>query len=68
MIRYSDYTLTTGAVARLLGKSQDTVSRWADSGLIRHIRTTPEGHRRFRQEDVDRFIRGRLPAAEAADR
>lgn len=55
MARYSDYTLTTGAVAKQLGCSQDSVSAWADRGRIPHIRTPLGRHRKFRQEDIDRF-------------
>ena len=37
--------MTTGTAARLLGISQDTVSRYADKGKIQS-RKLPSGHRR----------------------
>jgi excisionase family DNA binding protein len=52
--RTFEYTLTTGTVAEILEVSQDTVSRWADEGLLPHLRT-PGKWRRFRPTDVERF-------------
>lgn len=49
------YDLTTGDVADQLGYSQDSISRWADDGLI-HCRYTPGGWRKFRQADIDQFM------------
>lgn len=43
--------LTTREVARLLGVSEASVKRWADSGLL-SLEKTAGGHRRFRPEDV----------------
>lgn len=43
--------LTSKEVARVLGVSEASVKRWADSGLLPMERTAG-GHRRFRPEDV----------------
>ncbi len=47
--------LTLSDVAKLLGVSQGTVRRWADSGRLPFFRT-PGGHRRFLSKEVARFI------------
>ncbi|HWS99319.1 MAG TPA: B12-binding domain-containing protein [Pyrinomonadaceae bacterium] len=43
--------LTSKQAARLLGVSEASVKRWADSGLL-PMEKTAGGHRRFRPEDV----------------
>ncbi len=48
--------LTSGESARLLNVSQKTVNRWAARGLLPCI-VTLGGHRRFRQEDVEKALR-----------
>jgi excisionase family DNA binding protein len=48
----------TGEVARLLGVTDRTVINWARAGVLPHF-TTPGGHRRFRTEDIDRFLEQR---------
>lgn len=50
-----EYVLTTGEVAEQVGASQDSVSRWADLGLLASMRT-PGKWRKFRQVDVDAFL------------
>jgi len=47
--------LTSAEVARLTGVGPTAVKRWADAGTLPCIRTAG-GHRRFRREDVDRFL------------
>lgn len=47
--------LTPGEVAALFRVDPKTVTRWAAAGRIGCIRT-PGGHRRFRQQDVNRLI------------
>jgi len=54
--------------ARLLGVSVSSLRAWAAAGLVPHVRT-PGGHRRFRHDDLDAFIRargGHLPSADRA--
>ncbi|HET7386829.1 MAG TPA: helix-turn-helix domain-containing protein [Nocardioidaceae bacterium] len=48
--------LTTGQVAERFAVHPATVARWADEGKLPVIHT-PGGQRRFRPEDVDRFMR-----------
>ena len=48
--------LSTRTLAEMLRVSEATVKRWTDDGLIPCYRT-PGGHRRFRHEDVEAFIR-----------
>lgn len=46
--------LTSKETARLLGVSEASIKRWADSGLLPTAKTVG-GHRRFRPEDVAVF-------------
>ena len=48
--------LTVREVSRLLGIHVNTVRRWSDEGKIRAYRITKRGDRRFRREDVARFL------------
>jgi excisionase family DNA binding protein len=43
-------------VARLLHIHVNTVRRWSDNGIIKAYRITRRGDRRFRQEDIARFL------------
>lgn len=56
--------LTSRETARLLGVSEASVKRWADSGLL-PMEKTAGGHRRFRPEDVARARRVGLHADES---
>lgn len=51
--------LTSRETARLIGVSEASVKRWADSGLLPATKTAG-GHRRFRPEDVAIFKRSGL--------
>jgi excisionase family DNA binding protein len=48
--------LTVKEVARLLHVHPNTLRRWSNSGRIRAYRITPRGDRRFRQEEITRFL------------
>ena len=48
--------LTVREVATLLHVHTNTVRRWSDRGLIRAHRITQRGDRRFKQEDIGRFL------------
>jgi len=48
--------LTVREVAQLLHVHTNTVRRWSDRGLIRAYRISHRGDRRFRREDVARFL------------
>ncbi|MBA3768706.1 MAG: helix-turn-helix domain-containing protein [Acidobacteria bacterium] len=51
--------LTSKEVARLLGVSEASIKRWADSGLL-PMKKTAGGHRRFRPEDIANIRRDGL--------
>lgn len=48
--------LTTSDVARLLNTHVNTVRRWSDQRLIKVYRIGPRGDRRFKRQDIDRFL------------
>jgi len=48
--------LTVKEVARFLHIHSNTVRRWSDRGIIKAYRITPRGDRRFKREDVTRFL------------
>lgn len=48
--------LTVKDVARLLHIHVNTARRWSDRGMIRSYRITRRGDRRFRKEDIDRYL------------
>ena len=48
--------LTVREVSRLLHIHSNTLRRWADQGIIRTYRITRRGDRRFRREDIARFL------------
>ena len=51
-----DVVLTTSAVARLLGVHVNTAILWNNQGIIRAYRIGPRRDRRFRREDIVRFL------------
>jgi len=48
--------LTVREVARLLHVHPNTLRRWSNKGRIRAYRITPRGDRRFKREDIVRFL------------
>ena len=48
--------LTVREVARLLHIHSNTVRRWSNRGILRAYRITHRGDRRFRREDIARFL------------
>jgi len=62
-----DVLLSTIEVGAIAGVGPTAVKRWADRGLLSCVRTAG-GHRRFRREEVERFLeRQQEPAAATAD-
>ena len=51
-----DNMLTIREVAHLLHVHPNTLRRWSDKGIIRAYRITPRGDRRFRRQDIARFL------------
>lgn len=50
--------LTTTEVASLLHVHPNTVRQWANKGLIHAYRLGPRGDRRFKWEELERFMDG----------
>ena len=48
--------LITSEVAQMLHVHVNTVRRWSDEGLIKTYRLGTRGDRRFKQEDIARFL------------
>ena len=48
--------LTVREVAQLLHVHPNTLRRWSNKGVIRAYRITPRGDRRFKREEIDRFL------------
>ena len=47
---------TVKDVSRLLHIHVNTARRWSDQGIIKSFRITRRGDRRFRKEDIARFL------------
>ena len=58
--------LTTAEVADRLGVSAGTVRSYADRGFLPAVRLTSRSPRRFRCEDVDRFLSAATSGGSAA--
>jgi excisionase family DNA binding protein len=50
--------LTVKEVAGILGIHQNTVRRWSDMGLLRSLRISQRGDRRYKYEDITSFLDG----------
>jgi excisionase family DNA binding protein len=48
--------LTVREVASLLSIHINTVRNWSNRGVLKGFRIGPRGDRRFRKEDVDKFL------------
>ena len=51
-----DKMLTPGEVAELLHIHTNTLRRWSDKGRIAAYRINPRGDRRYRRQDIERFL------------
>jgi len=49
--------MTPSEVAKVLRVDAKTVTRWAERGLVRSIKT-PGGHNRFYRIDIDAIVNG----------
>lgn len=52
----TDSLLTVREVAELLHIHNNTVRRWSDEGLLKSYRISRRGDRRFKKEDINRFL------------
>jgi excisionase family DNA binding protein len=48
--------LTVREVARLFHIHPNTLRRWSNNGRIKAYRITPRGDRRFKREEIVRFL------------
>lgn len=48
--------LTVQDVAILLNIHENTVRRWSDNNILKAYRITKRGDRRFRREDINKFL------------
>jgi len=48
--------LTMSEVSQLLNVHSNTLRRWSDLGIIRAYRISPRGDRRFKRDDIVRFM------------
>ncbi len=55
----SKLMLTASEAADLLGIHANTVRRWSNQGILGTYRISSRGDRRFRREDIDRFLKER---------
>lgn len=53
----SKLMLTTSDVAYLLGVHRNTVRRWNKKGILKSYRIGFRSDRRFRREDIDKFLK-----------
>ena len=51
-----DDMLTVREVARLLHVHPNTLRRWSNNGRIKAYCITPRGDRRFKRDDIARFL------------
>lgn len=49
--------LPTREVARMLGVHENTIRRWTDSGLLPAYRYGTRRDRKFKEADIERFLR-----------
>ena len=65
---HMDELLTVREVARLLHVHPNTLRRWSSTGKIKAYRITARGDRRFKREEVARFLEELSPVKEGANR
>jgi excisionase family DNA binding protein len=53
----SKIMLKPSEVAHMLGVHVNTVRRWSNKGILKSYLISPRGDRRFKREDIDRFLK-----------
>ena len=48
--------LTTAQAAAMLGVHPNTIRNWSDAGILPTYRIGPRRDRRFKRDDLDRFL------------
>jgi excisionase family DNA binding protein len=62
-----DPMLTVSDVARLLNIHINTVRRWSNQGVLKAYRVGSRGDRRFRRDDIVRFLSRESKIAEVEE-
>ena len=52
----TDDMMTVREVARLLHVHPNTLRRWSNNGRLKAYRINPRGDRRFKREEIERFL------------
>ena len=52
----SEQLLTVKEVAQMLHVHDNTIRRWSNEGIIKMYRISSRGDRRFKPEDIDKFL------------
>lgn len=52
-------SLKTGQAAQFLSVHKNTLRRWSDQGLLQPYRLGSRGDRRFRLDDLERFLKSK---------
>jgi len=52
----ASYMMTVKEVCQLLHIHSNTARRWSDQGILKAYRISPRGDRRFRRDDIIRFL------------
>ena len=65
-IGFDDRMLTVKDVARILKVHPNSVRRWANQGLLVAYRVGTRGDRRFKPDDIDKFLRSWKPTSHPA--
>jgi excisionase family DNA binding protein len=60
--------LTVREVARLLHVHPNTLRRWSNDGRIKAYRITARGDRRFKREEIAKFLEEFNPTSETAQK
>ena len=56
--------LNMSEAAKVIGVHTNTLRRWANKGVVRCYRISTRGDRRFKREDIDRFLAGNITQKE----
>lgn len=66
--KQTDVMLTVSEVAYFLNVHINTVRRWSNQGILKVYRIGSRGDRRFRREDITRFLSLGRPNTASSER